>query len=73
MSATIVFFRSLTAELFIGRIVVRCASDRKRTSEDHNVREMAMKHHLTVLGCFLLLATLGFALDVGVIAILLRI
>jgi len=33
---------------------------------------MAMKHHLTVLGCFLLLATLGFALDIGVTAILLR-
>ena len=27
-----------------------------------------MKHHLTVLGCFLLLATLGFALDIGVTA-----
>jgi hypothetical protein len=33
---------------------------------------MAMKHHLIVLGSFLLFATLGFALDIGVTAILLR-
>jgi hypothetical protein len=33
---------------------------------------MAMKKHLIALGCFLLLATLGFALDIGVTAILLR-
>ena len=36
-------------------------------------REMTMKHHLIVLGSFILLATLGFALDIGVTAILLRI
>jgi hypothetical protein len=32
-----------------------------------------MKHHLIVLGWFLLLATLSFALDIGVTAALLRI
>ena len=36
-------------------------------------REMAMKNHLIALGWFLLLATLGFALDIGVTAVLLRI
>ena len=35
-------------------------------------REMAMKNSLIALGWFLLLATFGFALDIGVTAILLR-
>jgi hypothetical protein len=34
---------------------------------------MAMKNHLIALGWFLLLVTLGFALDIGVTAVLLRI
>ena len=33
--------------------------------------ELAMKHHFIILGCFLLLAVLGFALDVGITAMLL--
>jgi hypothetical protein len=70
------FFRSLTSELFIGPIVVRCAiftAIGNAGAREITLQEMAMKHHLTVLGCFLLLATLGFALDIGVTAILLRI
>ena len=35
------------------------------------MRKMAMKNHFIVLGCFLLLAMLGFALDVGITAMLL--
>jgi hypothetical protein len=31
-----------------------------------------MKNHLITLGCFLLLAVLGFTLDVGITATLLR-
>ena len=35
------------------------------------MRKMAMKNHFIVLGRFLLLAMLGFALDVGITAMLL--
>jgi hypothetical protein len=33
---------------------------------------MVMKNHFITLGCFLLLAVIGFALDVGITATLLR-
>ena len=33
---------------------------------------MVMKNHFITLGCFLLLAVLGFALDLGITAMLLR-
>ena len=38
---------------------------------ESEMRKMAMKNHFIVLGCFLLLAMLGFALDVGITAMLL--
>jgi hypothetical protein len=66
----------LTAELFIGPIVVRCAIFTvigNAGARDITLQEMAMKHHLIVLGWFLLLATVAFALDIGVTAALLRI
>jgi hypothetical protein len=70
------FFRSLTSDLFISSIVVRCAifiAIGDAGARDITLQEMSMKHHLIVLGWFLLLATLGFALDIGVTAALLRI
>ena len=53
------FFRSQIAELLN---YLRAESE---------MRKMAMKNHFIVLGCFLLLAMLGFALDVGITAMLL--
>jgi hypothetical protein len=48
----------------------------KRESEGHNTdfREMAMKRYwmFVVVGYVLLLAALGFALDLGIVAMLLR-
>ena len=62
------FFRSQIAELLIGK---HLGLGSIAGVNDSELRKMATKHYLITLGCFLLLAVLGFALDVGITAMLL--
>jgi hypothetical protein len=81
------FFRSLIAELLVGPIVRRAlfgacngkVNAKRGPTHGSEFRKMVMKNHLMVmknhfiaLGFVLLFAALGFGLELGITAVLLR-